>query len=398
LFSKKIFNKIVACSEEIMNFENIKNLLIENQYYIPAGVFLLCFLIQLIYYLGIYSRFVFYKGKSLPKPDEPVSVIICARNEAENLEKYLPIVLTQNYKDYEVIVVDDGSSDETEYVLKRLQMQFSHLRYTKIHEDKKFTHGKKLAVTLGIKAAKHDILVFTDADCKPVSNLWLQKMAENFTEGKELVLGYGGFYPRRGLLNKYIRFDTLIIAMQYFGYAICGFPYMGVGRNIAYRKSFFYKTAGFSNHLHLLSGDDDLFVNENATRKNTAVEFSKESHTRSDPQPSLKMWLQQKKRHLTTAPLYKFKHKILLTLETFSRFLFYFLFVFLLFFPDIRLYVLAIFTFRLLIQFLIIKKAMIRLKENNLLLYSFIFDFFSLFINFWLFVSNRIRHRHHTWK
>lgn len=381
-----------------MNIENIKALLLENQYYIPSGVFLLCLLIQLIYYLVIYSRFAFYRRKQLSEPKEPVSVIICARNEAENLEKYLPIVLTQNYDEYEVIVVDDGSSDETEYVLKRLQMQYPHLRYTKIHEDKKFTHGKKLAVTIGIKAARHDILIFTDADCKPAGNLWLQKMAGNFTAGKEIVLGYGGYNRRRGLLNKYIRYDTLVIAMQYFSYAICGFPYMGVGRNIAYRKSFFYKTAGFSNHLHLMSGDDDLFVNENATGKNTAVEFSKESHTRSDPQSSLKKWAQQKKRHFTTAPLYKFRHKFLLALEPFSRLVFYLLFVYLLFFPEIRLYVLAAFAFRFFIQFLIIKNAIIRLKEHNLLLYSFIFDIFSLFINFWLYISHRIRLRHHTWK
>ncbi len=381
-----------------MNIENIKAFILENQYNIPAVVFLLCWLIQLVYYLGIYSRFVFYTRKSLPEHEEPVSVIICARNEAENLEKYLPIVLSQNYKEYEVIVVDDGSSDDTEYILRRLQLQYPHLRFTKIHEDKKFTHSKKLAVTIGIKAARHDILVFTDADCKPAGSMWLQKMAENFTAGKEIVLGYGGYNRRRGLLNKYIRYDTLIIAMQYFSYAICGFPYMGVGRNIAYRKSFFYKTTGFSNHLHLMSGDDDLFVNENATGKNTAVEFSKESHTRSDPQFSLKKWSQQKRRHLTTAPLYKFRHKFLLALEPLSRLIFYLLFIYLLFFPAIRYYVLAVFAFRLLIQLLIIKNAMIRLKENNLLLYSFIFDIFSLFINFWLFVSNRIRLRQHTWK
>jgi biofilm PGA synthesis N-glycosyltransferase PgaC len=269
-----------------MDIPVVKSFFVDNQLYILSGVFLLCLLIQLIYYLGIYSRLVFFAAKPSLAVIEPVSVIICARNEADNLEKYLPAVLSQQYPAFEVIVVNDGSSDETEDLLRRFMGQYPHLRTTIIREDKKFSHSKKLAVTIGIKSAKHDILVFTDADCEPASNQWLKKIASNFTGDKKIVLGYGGYFSRKDFLNKYIRYDTLTIAMQYLSFAISGFPYMGVGRNIAYRKSFFYKTAGFSRHLHILSGDDDLFVNENANKQNTAVEFSHDSHTRSDPSSS----------------------------------------------------------------------------------------------------------------
>ncbi|MBN1413819.1 MAG: glycosyltransferase [Bacteroidales bacterium] len=381
-----------------MDIAYLVNFLIENQLHIPAGVFLFCFLIQLFFYLGIYSRLTFYTRGNITATSEPVSVIICARNEAENLGKYLPVVLSQQYPDFEVIVVDDGSSDETEEVLRQLKAMYPHLRTTTIREDKKFSHSKKLAVTIGIKAAKNDILVFTDADCEPAGNQWLSGMVSRFTGGKEIVLGYGGYFSRKGLLNKYIRYDTLIIAMQYLSFAISGFPYMGVGRNIAYRKSFFNATKGFTRHLHLLSGDDDLFVNENATRRNTTVECSHQSHTRSDPGHSIRQWIRQKKRHLTTAPLYKFRDKFLLLLEPVSRFIFYGLFAALLFFPEISLYVLGVFAFRLIIQLIIIKNAMIRLKENNLLLYSLLFDVFALFINFVIFVSNRISVRNRPWK
>jgi biofilm PGA synthesis N-glycosyltransferase PgaC len=398
LFSRKIFNKIASGRTTTMDFSNFNAFLIENKLFILAGFFLLCFIIQLIFYLGIFSRVINYRKKHSSTTTEPVSVIICAHNEAENLEKYLPALLSQKYPEYEVVVVDHESSDETESLLQRFQTQYPRLRVTTIREDKKFSHGKKLAITIGIKASKHDILVFTDADCEPAGDQWLNKIVSNFTDHKTIVLGYGGYLSEKGLLNKYIRYDTLTIALQYLSFAISGFPYMGVGRNIAYRKSYFYKTAGFRNHLHLLSGDDDLFVNENATRHNTAVEFSHESHTRSDPSHSFEKWVWQKKRHLTTAPMYKFKHKFLLFLEPFSRLLFYILIGVLLFIPELQFYALGAFAFRIIVQIIIIKYAMIRLNENNLLLYSILFDVFALFINFALFVSNRISVKKHPWK
>jgi hypothetical protein len=173
---------------------------------------------------------------------------------------------------------------------------------------------------------------------------------------------------------------------------------MGVGRNLAYRKSFFNTTAGFSRHLHLLSGDDDLFVNENATKLNTAVEFSHESHTRSAPSRTFNKWIWQKKRHLTTSPLYKARDKFLLGFEPFSRLCFYVLLVVLLFIPGMLWWALGAFLIRLIAQIVIIKNTMIRLHENKLLLYSILFDVVSLFITFVLFVSNRISARKRPWK
>jgi len=381
-----------------MDRTNFSVFLIDNKAYIIAGFFLFCFLVQLIYYLGIYSRVAFSRKIQVPALAEPVSVIICARNEADNLEKYLPAVLTQQYPEFEVIVVDDASSDETDTLLRQFMGQYPHLRTTTIRADKKFTHGKKLAVTIGIKAAKHDILVFIDADCEPAGDQWLKTMVSGLQGGKQIVLGYGGYTSQKGLLNKYIRYDSLIIAMQYLSFAISGFPYMGVGRNIVYRKSFFNRTNGFSRHLHLLSGDDDLFVNENATRQNTAVEFSHQSHTRSDPSHTFEKWIWQKKRHMTTSPLYKARDKFLLGLEPFSRLCFYVLLVVLLFIPGMLYWVLGAFLLRLIVQVIVIKNTMIRLKENNVLLYSILFDVVSLFITFVLFVSNRISARNRPWK
>jgi len=361
-------------------------------------VFSLAFVIQLIYYLGIYIRFAFYKKVPGVTAREPVSVVICARNEADNLDNYLPVILTQDYPEYEVIVVNDCSTDDTDLVLKKYSEQYPRLRTSQIKEDKKFSHGKKLAVTIGIKAARYDRLLFTDGDCRPDSDQWISRMSSGFSDQTAVVLGYGGYFAQAGLLNKYIRYDTLVIALQYFSYALCRIPYMGVGRNLAYKRTLFYSGKGFANHFHLASGDDDLFVNEHATKTNTAIEFSHESHTRTSPKESFDKWYFQKKRHFSTNKLYKPVHKVLLTLEPVSRLLFYAGLISLLVIPAFRTLALSLFVFRLLVQLLVLKKTMIKLNEKNLLLISLLFDLFSLFINFGLLLTSRLRPSNYQWK
>ncbi len=374
------------------------DLLTDKQWLVVWLIVAAAFIIQLVYYLGIYSRFIFYRKKPATPVLEPVSVIICARNEADNLDSFLPLVLNQDYPEFEVVVVNDCSTDNTEDILKKYTEQYKQLRTSTIKEDKKFAHGKKLGITIGIKAAKYERLLFIDGDCKPESNQWLKCMSANFSDKISIVLGYGGYFAQPGLLNKYIRYDTLMIALQYFSMAIAGIPYMGVGRNLAYKRSLFYSGSGFSKHFHLASGDDDLFVNENATKTNTAIEFNHQSHTRTAPKESYDKWYFQKKRHFSTNKLYKQSHKVLLALEPFTRLLFYAGVILLLFFPVYRPWVLLMFGFRLMVQVFVIKKTMIRLNEKNLLLISLLFDLISLFINFGLLLSSRTRPSNYQWK
>ena len=386
--------------QDILNeiIVNILELITENQYNIITGVFGICLLIQLYYYLGIYSRLFFYREKKVEQEKEPVSVIICAKNEELNLDEFLPYILTQDYPDYEVIVVNDCSTDNTDLIIGKYIKQYPHLRTTTITEDKKFSHGKKLALTIGIKAAKNEILVFTDADCKPESNQWLSKIQRNFRSQISIVTGYGGYFSKFSLLNNYIRYDTLIIALQYLSYKLAGFPYMGVGRNLAYRKSLFFKKKGFASHYHLLSGDDDLFVNENANKSNIEIEISKESHTRSVPARSFRQWIKQKKRHFVTGMYYKKAHKLLLSTEQISRLFYYFTFAFLLSKNIFIEFVIGAFILRMIIQLIVLKNAMIRLNEKHLLLSSLFYDIFSVIINFGLYISTRLRRSTRQWK
>ncbi|PIY03044.1 MAG: glycosyl transferase family 2 [Bacteroidetes bacterium CG_4_10_14_3_um_filter_31_20] len=356
--------------------------------FVVAVLFAISFIVQLFYYLFFYLQLAFVKEQNNIE-NIPISVIICAHDEAENLEIFLPLVLKQNYPTFEVIVVNDCSEDNTEDVLKIFQKQYFNLNVTTIKKDEKFTHGKKLAQTIGIKAAKYETLLFTDADCYPENENWIKSVCSNYRTSTEIVLGYGAYEKTKGFLNKVIRFDTFFIALQYLSFALAGVPYMGVGRNLSYKKNLFFKNKGFANHARLLSGDDDLFVNETADSKNTKVAINAHSFTLSVPKKKFNFWLSQKKRHRTTFTRYKLKHKVLLALEPISRMLFYVCLITLLAFNFYPIIVISFFALRLIVQMLVIYFATRKLHEKDLLLYSPIFDFIFIFIGFIIFFSRK---------
>lgn len=367
---------------------------------IVAGIFLLMFLIQSYYYCCIYRKAFFKKSSIHDKVENtklPVSIIICARNEASNLEKNLPLILEQDYPAFEVIVVNDRSEDDTKEILKRFVSMYPNLHVSEVRNDPMFTHGKKLALTLGIKASANEWLLFTDADCVPAGKNWLSLMQRNFTNEKDIVLGYGGYKKEKGLLNLLIRFETAFTAMQYFGMAAAGKPYMGVGRNLAYRKTVFFNNNGFASHSNLYSGDDDLFVNETATSSNVALEMHPGSFTWSGAEKTFKNWYLQKKRHLTTGTRYSKKTKFLLILENFSRLLFPASFIYLLFIYPLPLHIIVIFGILFLFKIIIIKIVFTRLNEDNLFLTSPIIELFLFFFLSFIHFSNLFERKRRRW-
>lgn len=291
-----------------------------------AGVLLI---IQYIYYLGIYNRIhmrsladrknELHFTKELP----PLSVVICARNESENLRRFLPAILEQDYPQFEVIVINDGSTDESEEVLSAFEEKYQHLYHSFTPDSARYISRKKLALTLGIKASKHEWLVFTEANCQPVSNEWLRLMARNFTPHTQIVLGYSGYEPGKGWLHKRISFDALFTSLRYLGFALAGKPYMGLGRNLAYRKELFFKEKGYSTHLNLQRGEDDLFINQISNADNTRIETNAGATMRMQPVDRYKDWKEEKVSYMATARYFKGAQRYLLGFETFSRLLFY---------------------------------------------------------------------------
>lgn len=254
----------------------------------------------------------------------PISVIVCAKNEAENLKKHIPKLLEQDYPEFQLILINDASSDDTDDVMEHFALSDKRVKQVNVVNVEAFWGNKKYALTLGVKAASHEHLLFTDADCEPASKNWIREMAEGFSGNKDIVLGYGGYEKVKGSwLNQLIRYETVFTAVQYFSYAVAGKPYMGVGRNLAYTTELFYEQRGFINHIKVRSGDDDLFVNQAATRENTSYNWSPESFTLSKAKKSYSTWFTQKRRHVNVAKYYKWSDKFTLGLFYSSQLLFF---------------------------------------------------------------------------
>lgn len=335
--------------------------------------------LQLFYYSWFFSRVAFYKSKEKIKSQQhPVSVIICARDEDENLARNLPGVLVQTYPStYEVVVVNDNSVDDSKYILQELKKTFKNLNIIELTQEAKLITGKKFPLSVGIRESKHEVLLLTDADCVPSSEHWVEKIQNAYDDQIEVVLGYGAYHKRKGILNKLIRFETFHTALQYLSYALAGIPYMGVGRNLSYKKSLFLNNKGFSSINHIPSGDDDLFINKIATKVNTTVVMDAEAITRSVPKKTFGGWLRQKARHYTTAKYYKPKHKFLLGLYFISQFAFYPLLALSMIFYNWELS-LGLFGIRFILQAIVLYKAMKRLDEKDLW-------YWFLFLDLWMF-------------
>ena len=334
---------------------------------ILSGIFLLCFIVQLYFSLFVHMRLLTFKAEKLPHGDKkPISVIICARNEITNLKQFLPKILDQDYPDFEVVVVNDRSWDGTEEFLEDFATQHPRLRVVTVFEGTKFIAGKKFAVTMGIKASVNDWLVFTDADCVPESTQWLSSMQQPASEDTEIILGYSPYVRKGGLLNALIRFETFFTAINYLSFAIKGMPYMGVGRNMAYKKSLFFKNKGFASHMHIPSGDDDLFVNAHANANNTVIRIAQESQVWTEPNTSFRAYLRQKKRHFGAGKFYKTKHKVVLTLQIVFQFLYYMLFAICCFFKVLLIPALSIFLLSLIIRSFVYPKLLNRLSYPGL--------------------------------
>lgn len=280
---------------------------------------------QLLLYFYLWSKLASYQEEDndiyAPKNQmmpPPVSIIICAHNEKNNLEELLPKLYVQRYKNFEIVIVDDFSNDGTMDFLRNEQKKHDNLKVVWIKHRPKFVQSKKFALTLGVKAAQHDKLILTDADCRPENDLWLTGMASKLEDHKEFVLGHSPYYTHKGLLNQFIRFETLHTGFLYLSAALAGHPYMGVGRNLAYRKSFFLEKKGFCRIQHLVGGDDDLYVNRHANGKNTCVSIHKNTLMYSIPKKSWQTFYRQKVRHLGVGKYYKRKDKLWLGLLSVS--------------------------------------------------------------------------------
>lgn len=362
------------------------------------AVFVVITVIQVIYYLFIFGSFAFGKNLKNNIYRPPVSVIVCAKNEAENIKNFFPLLINQNYPEFEIVLIDDASSDATLDLFEAYEKQYANVKLVKVQNNETFWGNKKYALTLGIKASKYDYLLFIDADCKPQSPEWISLMASCFTNKKTIVLGYGAYHKiKNSFLNKIIRFETMLTATQYFSWAKIGFPYMGVGRNLAYKKEAFYNVNGFISHMKIRSGDDDLFINQASTKTNTTICFDQASFTYSEPKTTFKDWILQKRRHIATAKHYKLLDQLQLGLFYASQLLFIVLSILLLTLQFQLIVVIALIILRYVIVWITLGYSASKLKEKDVMYWFPIIEIVLIFTQLSLFFRNLISKPVH-WK
>ena len=363
---------------------------------LPASAGIL-FFIQSCYHLGLYRNLYLHSRKEKQETDTPpLSVILVAKDAASDLQKNLPAILEQDYPDFEVIVIyDQSSDDDCEDVLKLLEDKYPHLHHSFIPDSARYISHKKLGITMGIKASHHEWLVFTEPNCRPSGNQWLRKMARNFTNGTDIVLGYSNYEKTKGWFNRKVTFDTLLNAMRYLGKAVDGHPYTGCGRNLAYRKSLYYEQKGFTSHLNLQRGEDDLFINQVANGKNTRVEASPESIVRITAPHYKKDWYEDKVSYHLTSRLYKGFSRYLMGFETCTRLLFLLMVIVCIVYGILTQSWIVLGTaimlwlLRYLMQVMVFRKTSIALGERKFYSTLLMFDWMQPLWNFRLKLSQR---------
>lgn len=356
--------------------------------FIVLVVFLAALLIQLLYHWSMFSRVAFYKRKYPIKNEselEPVSIVLCARDAYEYLVDLVPALLKQDYPDFELVIVNDCSDDETEEYLKDLERKEQRVKPVQLRQHLNFFNGKKFPLSMGIKSATHDLIVLADCNCMPVNDLWLRSVVDCYHKKTEIVIGYSPFERKKGLLNQLIRFDALQQGLHYLSAALCGHPYKGIGANLSYRKELFFRNKGFISHYTTSVGEDDLFISQVARKKNTEVLINAEDAILTAPTRSFKLWMRQKSARYSTIPKYNLRARFSLSLFAWSHTLFYAAFIALLLMqPAFVLsigaaYYIPVLAFFFLLRFgsqmFIYFKASKRLGEKGLIAGLLAYDF-----------------------
>jgi hypothetical protein len=344
---------------------------VDEPLFIAFLVFLLSFVIQMAYLWFIHGKLAFYRKKQSAANREPISVILNMNDEFEKLQVVLPVLLEQDYPDYEVVLVIQTLNDDLVEYLDRITSKYPQVKIVEMLQNLNFFKGNKFAISIGIKSARNDILVFTEAGCRPLSSSWLSEMQSCFSSGKEVVLAYHNLAPDRGdIASSLIRFANFQSGLKYLSHALAGDPYMGMGKNLAYRKSLFYRHQGFISHYQIEDGADDLFVNRVATERNVAISVHPDSRVVCDQPYSFGQWFRLRKKYFRTRHYYKPRHRFYQNFFSITQFIFLASFVGLVSIQYLLYYTLAMFGIRLFSQLFIYKKCMNQLNESKLLLFS----------------------------
>ena len=340
-------------------------------------------LVQLIYFWLLFVRLAFYKKTFEETEEKPVSVVIIANNQYRDVNENLAAFLEQAHRKYEVVLVVDNSEDGTMELAEEFTAKYPHLRIVELTQSLNWFSGRKFPLSLGIKSAYSDLILLTDITCRPANDHWITQMTSAMQPGREIVLGYSS-WRTTSKINKWLRFTAFYDALLYLSAALSGIAFKGIGRNLSYTRELFYRNKGFSAHYTIIAGDDELFVNKTATRKNVSVQLSAASRIDQVRPVTFRQWLQSEQTRLRIRRYFKLGHRLLIVTYNASLLLFYAIFTALLMLKAPWISVAAIFALRLINQLILFGLIQKRLHEKNLLLLTPLFEILLLLIDFFI--------------
>jgi glycosyltransferase involved in cell wall biosynthesis len=361
-------------------------------FYVFVGVIIL----QLAYYLGIFGKFIFSGQQQVTQKKLPVSVLVLVKNNPKSVQKLIPLLVKQNYPDFEVLLIDNASGDETIDALEQLEKEHPNVRLIKVENNEAFWGNKKYAYTLGIKAARKEYLLFIDAEYEPASADWMMHMVSQFTMSKTIVLGFSAYrLVKNSLLNKLIRFDALINATQCFAWAKLGSPFSGDGRNLGYKKEEFFSRNGYINHMNIRTGEDSLFINEAATPKNTAVCYTPESFTYGDAPAKFSTWVQEKRKAAYTLSFFKTADQVKLKIFVWLQALFFALMATLLILQFNWMILVPVIAFRYLLCWIVMAQSAAKLNEKDTIYWFPFMEILLIFTQLYVVIVNAFSKKAH---
>ena len=345
------------------------------------GIFALSLLVQLVYFWVVFSKLAFYKKRQTSDAQPPVTVVITAHNQYNDLKQNLPFLLEQDYPEFEIMVVNDNSDDGSDELLTDLSRQYNNLSIVNLKQSLNWFSGRKFPLSLGIKSARHELLILTDTICRPVSKSWINEIAPAHTPETDIVLAYSTF-ETKSKINRWFRFSAFYDGLFYLSMALAGKPFKGIGKNLSYQKQLFYSHKGFSSHYKINIGDDEIFINQTANKRNTNIQISPQSKVVVVKPVSFSSWIKSEKTRIFIRRFFKTGSRFFISLFRSSAFLFYISFVSLLILGFNWMLVLPLFALRLISQYLIFGMAAKKLDEKNLLLFSPVLEIVLIFIDF----------------
>ena len=354
-------------------------------------------LLLLVYYFGLFGPFVFRKEKSRTSNEDlpPISIVITAHNEAHHLVESLPVILTQEYPDYEVVLVNDNSQDEIEQLALELNNRYHHLHYVNMGSSRSTMEGRKFPFAIGIQAASNPTVVFTNSSCIPSSPFWLQHIASKFVRQKEVVLAHTTYQSRGGLLNKWLHYDALVNSVRAFSYTLAKMPVLADSHNLAFKRHLFFDNKEkFFALSRLPFGEDNIFINQVANGKMCDVAVDPEAVIYQTP-ISFSDWLRNKRYELVSQSYYRALHRFVLQCYNWLSFLFYPAAIASIALAALEMNWLAlgigigVTLLKFGMQFMVFHKGAKKMGEKGAAVSMLFFDLFFLLLQPWIYLASK---------